>query len=333
MLQQTTLPDGKTSLRLQVETDHSAVSQDVASRGSTRSLWIGLGIGMLMLVGFAACALHPLASLAPAESSRLVPEVAFNPMPAVGLGGIRRTHTKATGPAVPSGSRPLSRPVMMEGTQVTNGRYGFRQATVGRDQRSTVMQAAGSEIDNSGGKKMKIYTSQGSRAQIIEWYAMEKGLEFESVDVDMRSGAHKRPPFTDVNPFGKMPAIQAADGTPVFESGAILLYMAALAGELQTPEQIGTASKWVLYANAMYWPEVERNRRPPADQLQALEGILSKQAFIAGNDFTVSDVALGSYLYYTAAFFGEKFQSTPKVQAYLKGLMNRPAFQKTCGAS
>merc|ERR1740127_402908 len=113
-----------------------------------------------------------------------------------------------------------------------------KQPSEGLGDQQFGQQPAGSGIDNSDGKKMKIYTSQGSRAQIIEWYAMEKGLEFESVTVDMRSGAHKRPPFTDVNPFGKMPAIQAADGTPVFESGAILLYMAALAGELQTPENI-----------------------------------------------------------------------------------------------
>jgi len=185
----------------------------------------------------------------------------------------------------------------------------------------------------SSREMMKLFTSQGSRAQIIEWYAKEKGLQFESVIVDMRSGAHKRPPFTDVNPFGKMPAIQAADGTAIFESGAILLYMAALAGELQTPEKIGAAAKWVLYANATYWPEVEKKRSPPADQLQALENILSKQPFLAGNDFTVSDVALGSYLYYTQAFFGEKFQNTPNVQTYLRGLMNRPAFRETCGAS
>jgi glutathione S-transferase len=180
---------------------------------------------------------------------------------------------------------------------------------------------------------MKLYTSQGSRAQIIEWYAKEKGLQFESVSVDMRSGAHKQAPFTDVNPFGKMPAIQAADGTPVFESGAILLYMAALSGEMQTPENIGTASKWVLYANATYWPEVEKKRSPPPDQLQALETILSKQSFLAGENFTVSDAAVGSYLYYTKAFFGEQFQKFPKVQAYLKGLMARPCFQETCGAS
>jgi len=180
---------------------------------------------------------------------------------------------------------------------------------------------------------MKLYTSQGSRAQIIEWYAKEKGLQFESVQVDMRSGAHKKPPFTDVNPFGKMPAIQAADGTAVFESGAILLYMAALAGELQTPEQIGAASKWVLYANATYWPEVEAKRKPPVDQMQALEKILSQQPFLGGQDFSVSDAAVGSYLYYTQAFFSETFAKFPTVQAYLKGLLDRPCFKETCGAS
>ena len=110
----------------------------------------------------------------------------------------------------------------------------------------------------------------------------------------MRSGAHKRAPFTDVNPFGKMPAIQTADGTPVFESGAILLYMAAVAGELQTPDKIGAAAKWVLYAHATYLPETESARSPPAEQLKALDIILSKQPLLAGQDFTVSEAAVGA---------------------------------------
>eukprot|EP00746_Dinoflagellata_sp_MGD_P114649 gnl/MRDRNA2_/MRDRNA2_51041_c0_seq1.p1 gnl/MRDRNA2_/MRDRNA2_51041_c0~~gnl/MRDRNA2_/MRDRNA2_51041_c0_seq1.p1 ORF type:complete len:186 (+),score=24.88 gnl/MRDRNA2_/MRDRNA2_51041_c0_seq1:115-672(+) len=180
---------------------------------------------------------------------------------------------------------------------------------------------------------MKLYTSQGSRAQIIEWYALEKGLKFESVNVDMRSGEHKRAPFTDVNPFGKMPAIQAADGTPIFESGAILMYMAATAGEMTTPEQIGTASKWVLYANATYWPATEGRHAAPPDQLKVLDSLLAKSTFLCGEKFTVSDVAVGSYLYYTLAFFRERFQSFPNVQRYLQALMARPHFKATCGAS
>merc|ERR1712146_358938 len=107
----------------------------------------------------------------------------------------------------------------------------------------------------------------------------------------------------------------------------------ALAGEMQTPEQIGAASKWVLYANATYWPDVEKKHAIPPDQMQALEALLSKQPFLGGQSFTVSDVAVGSYLYYTMAFFGEKFGRFPAVQAYLRSLMSRPFFKETCGAS
>lgn len=181
--------------------------------------------------------------------------------------------------------------------------------------------------------KLTMFTSPGSRAQIIEWYAMEKGIEMESVNVDMRSGAHKKAPFTNVHPFGKMPAIQAADGTPIFESGAILIYLAALAGELKTPEEIGTAAKWTLYANATYWGTVEKSRSGPPDQLKVLDGILSDKTYLLGDDFTVSDAALGSYLYYTMAFFGEKFGAFPNVQRYLKTLMDMPSFKATCGSS
>jgi len=130
-----------------------------------------------------------------------------------------------------------------------------------------------------------------------------------------------------------MPAIQAADGTPIFESGAILLYLAGLAGELETPEQYATAAKWILYANATYWTDVEKKRAGPPDQLQALETLLSDRPYLQGEEFTVSDVAVGSYLYYTKAFFGERFAKYPNVAKYLDSLMDMESFKNTCGAS
>mmetsp|Transcript_11380 Transcript_11380/g.19443 ORF Transcript_11380/g.19443 Transcript_11380/m.19443 type:complete len:267 (-) Transcript_11380:203-1003(-) len=194
---------------------------------------------------------------------------------------------------------------------------------------------AAASVDGTGypAGKLTIFTSKGSRAQIIEWYAVEKGLEFESVSVNMRNGDHKKKPFTNVNPFGKMPAVQAADGTPVFESGAILLYLAGLAGELKSPEDYATAAKWILYANATYWSTVEKTRTGPPDQLDALNALLSDRPFLLGEEFSVSDVALGSYLYYTKAFFGEKFGKHPNVSKYLTRLMEMKSFKATCGAS
>jgi glutathione S-transferase len=57
-----------------------------------------------------------------------------------------------------------------------------------------------------------------------------------------------------VNPFGKLPAIQCDDGTAVFESGAILLYLADRYGGLTTPEQRAVAAQWVVFANATFSP-------------------------------------------------------------------------------
>jgi hypothetical protein len=108
-----------------------------------------------------------------------------------------------------------------------------------------------------------------------------------------------------VHPFGKVPALQADDGTPVFESGAILMYLADRYGGLDTPEKRAAASAWVVFANATFWPAVSGANRgaalPPL--CAAIEALLAKQAFLAGPTFGVADVAVGAYMFYATAFF------------------------------
>ena len=175
---------------------------------------------------------------------------------------------------------------------------------------------------------MKLFTSPGSRAQIIEFAARELGAAIELVPCGDRNSAAYRA----VHPFGKLPAGVAADGTPIFESGAILLFLADAAGATPTPGSRARAAKWVLWANASFWPAAEHTRKAPADMLAVLESVLSAQPFIDGEAFTVADVAVGSYLHYCAAFFGEKFVKAPKVAAYVAALRARPAFKETIGA-
>lgn len=175
---------------------------------------------------------------------------------------------------------------------------------------------------------MKLFTAPGSRAQIIEFAARE----LNAVIALVPCGDRTSPAYRAVHPFGKLPAALAADGTPIFESGAILLYLADAAGATPTPSARARASKWILWANASFWPAAEAARRAPPAMLAGLEGILATQPFIDGAAFTVADVAVGSYLHYCAAFFGEKFASTPAVAAYVAALRKRPAFIETIGA-
>jgi hypothetical protein len=83
------------ALPLQVEPDQSALSQDVASQRSTRIVWTGFGVAVLMLIGVSVV---PLASHSSAKPSSLLPEVAFNPsLPALSPGGIRLNGLRSAG--------------------------------------------------------------------------------------------------------------------------------------------------------------------------------------------------------------------------------------------
>lgn len=110
-------------------------------------------------------------------------------------------------------------------------------------------------------------------------------MEFSSVTLNrasMKSGE-----YLAVHPFGKIPGMKAADGeTGIFESGALMLYVADLSGSLPTPEQRGAAASWVIWANATMWPALESSRGK--GDMQALFGpvdaILGKQKWILGDD-------------------------------------------------
>lgn len=93
------------SLPLHVEKDEASLSQDVAPERTTRVLWTALGSSVLMLIGVSACALHPFGSHASAESARLVPQVAFSPLPLLGPGGVQAAR-HGHGPARPRAFRP-----------------------------------------------------------------------------------------------------------------------------------------------------------------------------------------------------------------------------------
>lgn len=115
---QRSLPDDKSSLPLHVETHQAALSLDASSRWSSRSLWTGLGLVVVMLIGISACASHSPAPKASADASRLVPAAAafFNYMPPalrprVHLGSHRAAPATFSS-IVSAGPRPAVLPVM-----------------------------------------------------------------------------------------------------------------------------------------------------------------------------------------------------------------------------
>ncbi|KAG2496847.1 hypothetical protein HYH03_005251 [Edaphochlamys debaryana] len=122
----------------------------------------------------------------------------------------------------------------------------------------------------------------------------------------------------------------------LFESGAILLHLAHKWGEFKTPEDRSVAEQWALCANSTLFDAVFvdqwRDQFMP-DAFTALDEILAKQPYIAGSSFTVSDVAVASYLLYIPKYLPQlDLKPYPHVVAYMQRMAERPACAATVAA-
>lgn len=101
-----------------------------------------------------------------------------------------------------------------------------------------------------------------------------------------------------MHPFGQLPALTCEDGTAVFESGAVVLYLADKFGAAKTPEARAAAASWVVWSNSSFAPAVfgpTRAAKLPG-LLAPLEAKLKASRYLLGDTFTVADVAVGAYL-------------------------------------
>jgi glutathione S-transferase len=181
---------------------------------------------------------------------------------------------------------------------------------------------------------LKLYGGARSRASIVQWYLEELGVPYEFVLLDMMAGEHRQPAFLAINPMGKVPAIVDGD-LQLWESGAILLYLAEKYGTPLTLDQRAEMTQWVLFANATLGPGifVEASREKEMPRLFGpLNERLSHQTFLMGEGFTVADAAVGSILAYMPLMLKIDFAGYPALQAYVQRITERPAFQKTIGA-
>lgn len=203
---------------------------------------------------------------------------------------------------------------------------------------------------------LTLYGGARSRASMPRWYLEAKGIPYQWVQLDLEAGEHREPPFTAINPFGKVPALvdeafQDSDGEPLklFESGAILLHLAEHYGkEFEGPHgaaRRSLASQWLLFANAtlavaLFVPS-NREREFPR-LLTTLNALLEGgRSLLAGSGFapeadapawTVADCAVHAYLAYLPVFFPQiDLTPYPNVQAVISAAQANPAYQRGMG--
>lgn len=157
-----------------------------------------------------------------------------------------------------------------------------------------------------------LYTSPTPNGYKVTILLEELGLPYAVHAIDLSSGAQKEPWFTAINPNGRIPAIVDRDNGdfPVFESGAIMLYLAEKTGKLIPADEKGRSRvvQWLMFqmgglgpmmgqANvfARYFPEqipaaIDRYRRESRRLLEVIDGRLAENEYLAG-DYSIADIA------------------------------------------
>ena len=140
----------------------------------------------------------------------------------------------------------------------------------------------------------------------------EMGLPYNVIALDLMKGEQKKPGFLKINPNGRIPAIVDHDNDdfPVFESGAIMIYLAEKTGMLMPTDPRGRSQviQWLMFqmggvgpmmgqANVFfrYMPEkieaaIDRYQNESRRLLTVLDTRLADHEFLAG-DYSIADIA------------------------------------------
>jgi glutathione S-transferase len=191
---------------------------------------------------------------------------------------------------------------------------------------------------------MKLYHfALSGHAHRAHLFASLLGLPYELINVDLAAGAHKKPEFLALNPFGQVPVLDD-DGTVVSDSNAILVYLAKKSGQGQwLPEDAkGSAEvqRWLSVAagELAYGPAAARlitvfGARFNPDEvisrahtlLARIEAHLTDRNWLVGKGPTIADVALYSYIA-SAPEGNVDLSDYPRVNAFLRRIEALPGF-------
>ncbi|EET46919.1 glutathione-dependent disulfide-bond oxidoreductase [Thalassobium sp. R2A62] len=181
------------------------------------------------------------------------------------------------------------------------------------------------------------------------------GAEYDAWLINIQEGDQFSSGFVDVNPNSKIPALlDTTTGTRVFESGAILLYLAEKFGAFLPTDPAGRteALNWLFWLQGSapylgggfghfyaYAPEkfeypINRFAMEAKRHLDVLERNLSERRYLAGDDYTIADIAtvpwygaLVKGLVYDAAEFLDVARYE-NVNRWTDDVMARPAYKR-----
>lgn len=197
-----------------------------------------------------------------------------------------------------------------------------------------------------------LYAWPTPNAHKISIMLEETGLEYRTVPVDITKGEQFSPEFLAISPNNKMPAIVDDDGPDgqryhLFESGAILIYLADTAGALlpTASDERYRVIEWLMFQMANvgpmlgqchhfrhYAPEhidyaVQRYTNEASRLYGVLDKRLAESAYLGGDTYSIADIATYPWI---RAYErqGQRIEDYPRLQRWLEELGERDAVQR-----
>ena len=195
---------------------------------------------------------------------------------------------------------------------------------------------------------IKLYTAPTPNGWKASITLEELEIPYETTFVNLMEGDQKKPDFLAINPNGRIPAIVDTDEEDfaVFESGAIMIYLAEKAGRLLPTEtrarsrviqwlifQMGGVGPMMGQANVFhrYFPEkipvvIERYQNESRRLFEVLDGHLKDNEWLAG-EYSIADIANWSWAR-THKWSGVSIDGLDHLKRWLDTMRARPACEK-----
>ena len=190
--------------------------------------------------------------------------------------------------------------------------------------------------------------TNSSNVQKAMWAIGELGLPHERIDAGMAYGKVNEDWYLKMNPNARVPTIED-DGFVLYESNVIVRYLCMKHGKLcpQDLKARAVAEQWMDWQQTTIGPAITPVfwgliRTPPAQRdmkaigeaavqlgrlYQQLDAHLAGRDFVAGREFSMGDIPLGTMTYRFFAMDIER-PAAPNLKRWYDRLMERPAYRQ-----
>ncbi len=196
---------------------------------------------------------------------------------------------------------------------------------------------------------IKFYYSGAPNPMKVALLLEETGLQYEAIPIDGRKGDQHKPEYLAINPNAKVPAIVDGDVT-VFDSNAILLYLAEKTGKFLPPKgdkNRGELLSWLMFVASgvgpfagqsvhfrHYAPEklpyaINRYMFEAVRHFGILDARLAKHKYMVGETYTIVDMAVWGWARLLPTVLGEeKWAQFPNLKRLVDEISARDAAKR-----